>query len=249
MTNVELPDGASPLAVQEIEPPDDLDSEQIGWIATYNAQKAADDAEYRSTRLEKAGEALDTLVERQQGKRPLTKQELLDRIEKKLTKHSVQEMVTPAVNERGPPRLSWEIDDEGVMEAARLDGKSMFETTRAAERLSAAAVARAYRDRDTVEKFIESIKDTMHLRPHYVYTEQHVRARVFVCVLSVLLIAALQLELEAAEKDMTGMTALETLRGVRRVEFSAESDEAVVVKTTELSDEQEALAHVFDLGT
>ena len=153
------------------------------------------------------------------------------------------------VNERGPPRLSWEIDEEAVKEAAKLEGKSMFETTRAAERLSAAAVARAYRDRDTVEKFMESIKDVARLRPHYVYTEQHVRARVFVCVLSVLLIAVLQLELEKADKELTGMKALETLRGVRRVEFSAGSDEAVVVKTTELSDEQEELAHVFDLGT
>jgi hypothetical protein len=246
---VELPDGASPLAVQEIKPPDDVDAEQIRWIATYNVQKAADDADYRSNRLEKAGKALDKLVERQQGTRPLSKDELLDRIETKLTKHSVQDMVTTAVNERGPPRLSWEIDDHGVMDAARLDGKSMFEITRAAERLSAAAVARAYRDRDTVEKFMESIKDVVRLRPHYVYTEQHVRARVFVCVLSVFLIAVLQLELEEAGKEMTGMKALETLRGVRRVEFSTGSDEAVVVKTTELSNEQEELAHLFDLST
>lgn len=247
--SVELPDGASPLAVREIEPSEDIDSEQVRWIATYNEQKAADDEEYRSDRLEKAGEALDKLVERQQGKRPLTKQELLDRIEKKLKKRSVQDMMTAEVNERGPPRLSWKIDEGAVEEAAKLDGKSMFETTRAAERLSAAAVARAYRDRDTVEKFMESIKDVARLRPHYVYTEQHVRARVFVCVLSVLLIAVLQLELEKANKELTGMKALETLRGVRRVEFSAGSDEAVVVKTTELSDEQEELAHVFDLGT
>ena len=102
---------------------------------------------------------------------------------------------------------------------------------------------------DTVEKFMESIKDIGRLRPHYVYTEQHVRARVFICVLSVLLIAVLQLELKDAGKDMTGVKALETLRGVRRAEFSADSDEAVVVKTTELSDEQAELAHVFDLDT
>lgn len=86
----------------------------------------------------------------------------------------------------------------------------------------------------------------MQLRPH---TEQHVRARVFVCVLSVLLIAVLQLDLEAAGKEMTGTKALETLRGVRRVEFSAGSDEAVVVKPTGLSNEQEELVHLFDLGT
>jgi copper chaperone CopZ len=57
------------------------------------------------------------------------------------------------------------------------------------------------------------------------------------------------LELEEAGKEMTGVKALETLRGVRRVEFSVESDEAVVVKTTELSDEQKELAHVFDFSS
>lgn len=108
-------------------------------------------------------------------------------------------------------------------------------------------MAQAYRDRDTVEKFMESIKDTAHLRPHYVYLEQHVRARVFICVLSVLLIATLQLELEKTGKDMTGVKALKTLRGLRRVEFSVETNEAVVVKTTELSEKQQELAHVFNL--
>jgi hypothetical protein len=57
------------------------------------------------------------------------------------------------------------------------------------------------------------------------------------------------LELEEAGKEMTGVKALETLRGVRRVEFSVESDEAVVVKTTEFSDGQEELAHAFDFST
>ena len=257
---VELPEGASPLAVTEADPPAELtqkeesedgeeNKSEIRWVATYNEQKAADDAEYRATQLDRAGEELDELVERQYGDRPLSKQELLNRTKRTLKNRSVTNLVEIDVNERGRPRLSWEVDKEAVEKAAKLDGKAMFETTRAAEELSAAAVARAYRDRDTVEKFMESIKDTANLRPHYVYTEQHVRARVFVCVLSVLLIATLQLELEEAGKEMTGVKALETLRGVRRVEFSVDSDEAVVVKTTELSDEQEELAHVFDFST
>lgn len=246
---VELPEGAAPLAVTECEPPAELADDEIRWIGTYNEQKAADDADYRETRLDRAGERLDELAERQHGQRSLSKQELLNRVEGTLKNHSVTNLVETNVNERGRPRLSWEVDEEAVKEAAKLDGKALFETTRAAEKLSAAAVARAYRDRDTVEKFMESIKDTANLRPHYVYTEQHVRARVFVCVLSVLLIATLQLELEEAGKEMTGVKALETLRGVRRVEFSVESDEAVVVKTTELSDEQKELAHVFDFST
>lgn len=244
---VELPEGASPLAVQEVEPPDPLEQDDVRWIATYNEQKAVDDADYRADCLDKAEESLEKLAERQRGQRPLPKGELEDRVKSTLKTHSVQDIITQDINERGPPRLSWEIDEDAKEEAAKLDGKAMFETTRAAERLSAAEVARAYRDRDTVEKFMESIKDTADLRPHYVYTEQHVRARVFVCVLSVVLIAALQLELEDSGKDMTGVKALNTLRGVRRVEFSVESDEAVVVKTTEFSDEQKELAHIFDL--
>jgi len=85
-------------------------------------------------------------------------------------------------------------------------------------------------------------------RPHYVRTEHHVRARIFLWVLSVLLLAVLELELREAGREMTGMRALDILRGVRRVELSAGSDEAVVVKTTELLSEQAELAHVFDLS-
>lgn len=46
---------------------------------------------------------------------------------------------------------------------------------------------------------------------------------------------------------MTGMKELETLRGVRRVEFSTSGNGAVVVKTITLADAQADLAHVFDL--
>lgn len=130
------------------------------------------------------------------------------------------------------------------------------------------------------------------------------RPRVFLCVLSVLLLAVLQLELDNAGNEITGIRALEIFRGVRRVEFSVallgsrllvvsclaiplslciryvrfgphlllaelaglqarnqprdryqqstsqersvEGDEAMVVKTTELSNEQAELAPVFD---
>lgn len=245
---VDMPEGASPLAVKELPPGDDLDNDDIRWIATYNEDKAADDAAYRDGKLDEAAEALDELVEKQYSDDALSKDDLLGKIDSKVPSE-VDDLLRTEVNERGPPRLSWELDEEAVAEAAKLDGKAMFETTRAADQLSAASVARAYRDRDTVEKFMESIKDMAQLRPHYVYTEDHVKARVFICVLSVLLIAALQLELEAAGKNMTGLKALETLRGVRRVEFSPTGGEAVVVKTTELSDDQEQLAHVFDLAT
>ena len=166
--SVELPDGASPLAVTELDSPDDVGNEQVRWIATYNEEKAQDDADYRQEKLTEASEQLEKLAERQHGTHSLSKADLLEKINSKLTTE-IQELIVTEINERGPPRLSWEINEEAVAEAAKLDGKAMFETTRAAEKLSAAAVALAYRDRDTVEKFMQSIKDIGRLRPHYVY--------------------------------------------------------------------------------
>ena len=246
--SVTISEGAAPLAVAELDPPDELATSEVRWIGSFNKAKAEDDAEFRQTQIERAGDALDKLAERQRGKRPLSKRKLQCRIKNTLKRHKAGKLLTVTVNERGPPRLSWEVDEDAVAQAARLDGKALFKTTCSRERLAAREVACAYRDRDTVEKFMESIKDIVRLRPHYVRTEQHVRARIFVCVLSVLLLATLELELKKAGREMTGMKALETLRGVRRVEFSAGRDEAVVVKTTTLSDAQADLAHVFDLG-
>lgn len=245
---VNMPEDAQPLAVTEVDPPDSLAADDVRWIATYNEAKAADDEAFRQTSIERAGDALNRLAKRQRGQRPLSKQELLCRIKNIQSRHGVTDLIDVTVNERGRPRLSWSVEESAVEQAGRLDGKAMFETTCSKERLTPREVAYAYRDRDTVEKFIQSVKDVVRLRPHYVRTEQHVRARIFLCVLSVLLLAVLELELREAGREMTGMRALDILRGVRRVEFSAGSDEAVVVKTTELSSEQAELAHVFDLS-
>lgn len=245
---ISMPEGAQPLAVTEVDPPDELAEVGVRWIGTYNESKAADDEAFRQTTIERAGAALDRLAKRQRGQRPLSKQDLLCRIKNIQSRHGVVALIAVEVNERGPPRLSWWVDESAVEQTGQLDGKAMFETTCPTARLTPGNVACAYRDRDTVEKFIQSVKDVVRLRPHYVRTEHHVRARIFLCVLSVLLLAVLELELRKAGREMTGMHALDILRGVRRVEFSAGSDEAVVVKTTELSSEQAELAHVFDLS-
>lgn len=245
---VTLPEGASPLAVTEVAPPEELTEEGCRWIASYNEEKAERDADNRAENLEDAEEALKKVAERQYGSRPRSKDDLIEKAENLIRHHSVRELIELDVNERGPPRLSWTLEEDAVAEAANQDGKALFETTTESDWLGPADVALAYRDRDTVEKFMETLKDIANLRPLHVYREDRVRARVFVCVLSVLLYAVLQLELDEADMEMTGMKALENLRDVRRVEFSAEGEDAVVVKTTELSDTQEELAHVLGFG-
>ncbi len=53
---VELLRGASPLAVREVESPDEPEQDDVRWIATYNEQKAGDDADYRVDYLDRAEE-------------------------------------------------------------------------------------------------------------------------------------------------------------------------------------------------
>lgn len=245
---VKLPEGASPLTVTEVPPPEELAAQECRWIASYNEEKAERDADKRAENLETAERALQEAAERQYGSRPRSKSDLVRKAENVIKHHSVTELIELDVNERGPPRLSWSVNENAVTEAAKQDGKALFETTVERDRLEPADVGLAYRDRDTVEKFMETLKDIANLRPIHVYKEERVRARVFVCVLSVLLYAVLQLELDEADMEMTGMKALETLRDVRRVEFTAKGEECVVVKTTDLSDTQTELAHVFDLS-
>lgn len=251
---VDVPDGASPLAVTEIDPaeyvdedgaPKYLPDDQIRWIVAYNEEKAGDDAEIREEKLEATCEKLEELQKGQHSDDALSKKELLEKIERAIPK-SMEELVKWSVNERGQPRLTFEVDEEAVAEAAKLDGKALFETTRETDRLSAESACVAYRDRDTVESFIRTTKEITDLRPYYVRLEQKIRALVFFCVVGVHLIAALQLELEEAGKDMTGVKALQKLRGIRRVEMEVEGEQASVVKTTELSDEQAELMHVFE---
>lgn len=251
---VALEEGADPLAVTEIDPdeyvaedeaPEYLPDARIRWIVAYSESKAADDAEARQEKLEEILEKLDALAEVQFDDDPLEKQELLEKVDRAVT-NAFDEIVEWSVNERGPPRLTFGVDEEALAEAATLDGKALFETTRGADRLSPASVGLAYRNRDSVEKFIQSIKDISELRPFYVRIEQKIRALVFFCVLGIHLMALLQLELDEAGIEMTGLKALEKLRGIRRVEMAVDGEEAAVVKTTELSEGQEELMFLLD---
>lgn len=255
---VEVPDGANPIAVYEIDPAEDFPAgdddefephedvydDRLRWILAYNESRAGDEAETRQKKLTTALEELEEVAETQYGDDPRSKKDLQKKANKAVPK-AVDELVDRAVNERGRPRLSFDVDEDAVDQAAALDGKTLFETTRGKDRLSAASVALAYRDRDTVERFIRTTKEITDLRPFYVRLEEKIRALVFFCVLGVHLIALLQLELEEAGKDITGMEALQKLRGIRRVEMSVEDDEATVLKTTEMTDDQAELLHVF----
>lgn len=181
-------------------------------ILVLNTEMERDDAAWRENALKAAEAELAQLDA--SPRRPKTKNKLLDKAKAILKRHKVKALLTVRTGERGTPRLTWTRDASAIRAAARLDGKYVLETT---TDWDAGDVLAAYHQRDAVEKFIQAIKSVVELRPVYVRTETHVRAHVFVCVTSVLLLSLLRKLLKDAGHDLSAVDALRRLDAVMQV--------------------------------
>lgn len=203
-------------------------------ILVLNTEMERDDAAWRLNALTAAEAELAQLAANP--RRPKTKKKLLDKARAIPKHHKVQSLLTLRTGERGTPRLSWTRDPSAIRAAARLDGKYVVETT---TDWSAGDVLAAYHQRDAVEKFIQAIKSIVELRPVYVRTTTHVRAHVFVCVTSVLLLSLLRKLLKDAGHDLSAVDALRRLDTVMQVVL--EQAGRLNRVTTRTSPEQEDL--------
>ncbi|MDY6966254.1 MAG: hypothetical protein SVM80_09870, partial [Halobacteriota archaeon] len=101
---------------------------------------------------------------------------------------------------------------------------------------------------DTVEKFFLTLKSIVELRPIYVYTEQHVKAHVFICTLAVTMFSLLRKILKEAGEDMTSMGALDILDSIKRVEFSLRDGQEMIVRTTQFTDQQKEIISIIGVA-
>ena len=81
--------------------------------------------------------------------------------------------------------LTWRRKDAAIMAEAALDGLYVIRTSLTAERLDAGAAVAAYKSLANVERAFRSMKTvTLQVRPVFHYSEQRVRAHVFLCMLA-----------------------------------------------------------------
>lgn len=183
-------------------------------VVVWNKEKQRDDYEWRMNALAHAEEELRKVRDRIGSASLRTKAQVLAKARSVLKKHDVAAFITLGVNARGPPRLSWRRDAPRLRWEARWDGRFAIETNAG---MPAAEVFWAYHERDVVEKFLQSMKSIVELRPVYVYKETHVKAHVFVCVTSVLLLQLLRDKLKEAGIPLSAVRALERLDSVMEV--------------------------------
>lgn len=215
------------------------------WIICWNKNKAEDDRIFRETIIAKTAQGLEK-IKKGCGKRKLkTKEQVYHKTYTILEKYKTKKYFDIKINQRGAPRLKFELIDKELEKAAKLDGKYILETSN--QDLPAIEIAKGYHDRDTVEKFFQTLKDIVELRPTYVYTERHVKAHVFICILAVLLLSLIKKILKEAGKELSSIKALEILDGIKRVEFTADG-KGTLIRTTQFNDKQREIISILNVA-
>ena len=75
-----------------------------------------------------------------------------------------------------------------------LDGKFFLKTNLPADTFSTTEVVGSYKQLQTVERAFKELKNFLKIRPMYHYTDDRVKAHVFICVLAYTMERILELE-------------------------------------------------------
>ena len=85
----------------------------------------------------------------------------------------------------GKQSLRWSRNEAGIAAEAQLDGIYIIRTSLDEQQLGAEQTVEAYKSLARVERAFRSLKTSqLHLRPVYVYSEDHVRGHVLLCLLA-----------------------------------------------------------------
>lgn len=215
-------------------------------IVCWNKNKAEDDKMFRETMITRTIQGLEK-VKKGCGKRHLkTKEQIYHKTYTILEKYKTKRFFDIKIfNKHGASRLKFELIDKEMENAVLLDGKYILETSN--HNLLAVDIAQGYHDRDTIEKFFQTLKDIVELRPTYVYTERHVKAHVFICILAVLLLSLIKKILKETNKDLSSIKALQILDGIKRVEFTVDG-KGTIVRTTQINNQQREIISILNVA-
>ena len=140
-------------------------------------------------------------------------------------------------------QIRYRIDEEGIKEAAKLDGVWVIMSNVA--EAGPGELIDAYRNRMEIERTFHSLKSLVEIRPLYHHYEERIKAHVTVCVLGYLLNTTV-MHLVRKKKDFDELTAQAVynyLKSCKLVELEAGSEKRF--KITAPTEEQVKLTRVL----
>jgi transposase len=129
-----------------------------------------------------------------------------------------------------------------VNDAEEFDGCSCIFTT--AARMTKEEMVEQYFDKDLVEKAFHDFKGALKLRPIRHWLETRVRAKVFICYLSYLLLSLLNQHVK--KLDMTAIAALEELESLYKVYLKDQRRALRAARVVMLTKKQEEILRAVD---
>jgi transposase len=148
-------------------------------------------------------------------------------------------------------RFLYHYDEAALDYEEALAGRYVLTTSLTKEQASTARVVLAYRSLQEVEARFRVLKDFLHLRPVFHWTESRVRGHVAVCVYASVIEALMAADLKTAgvkdpdlpDQDLTARRALQELARVRLVEL--EVGDRVLSRVTRRSPFQAKILSAF----
>ena len=138
----------------------------------------------REDLLKATREELDKIVEATHRRRkPLRGKDAIGvKVGKVIDKYKMGKHISYSIEEDG---FTYEINQESVSEEQTLDGVYVIRTSLAQKAYSAENVVETYKSLSQVERAFRSMKTTrLQIRPIYHWTENRIRAHVFLCMLA-----------------------------------------------------------------
>lgn len=131
-----------------------------------------------------------------------------------------------------------EILEKKVLEKEKYDGISMIFSSK---KLAKEKVIKKYFEKDIVEKAFACLKGVVKIRPVRKWLEERVKAHVFICYLSYLLLSILDYQLEKKGLNMGAIEALEKLGTMYRIHMYNPKTKNTFKKTVTLTKNQEKI--------
>jgi len=143
-------------------------------------------------------------------------------------------------------QISYAVNEAKLKEQAFLDGILCFLTNDVA--LTTEQIIGHYRRKNKIEDTFRELKSYLHLRPFHLTREKRVKAHVTICVLSYLLLNALEEKLSWLDNPPSGKTTLKLFDECKLNRITVMDSDTYVESTTELTEEQIELLKELELA-
>jgi transposase len=167
----------------------------LRWIFTRSSRKAAQDAARRAKRLAAGEQALTRLaglLGKYQYKRRATIEARLEQTLRKIQAQPYLAWSLAGTDQDQAWRLTWQVRQAALDEAARFDGVALLCTNMPADRLPAGEAVGKYKGQIGVEQTIDFLKSPVQIRPMWLHSPKRLAGLTLLIMLAVLVAALVE---------------------------------------------------------